>query len=96
MIDENEYNEFVNSVANFVSTCMHLWQQQFEMNKVLQRQITEHLEIIQEYRNILKLFHGLHQGHKSFLIDHEKRILDIERALRSDAIFEGPVCPKAN
>lgn len=96
MIDEQEYNKMVNAMAEFVGASMKLWTQQKEVNIVLQKQIEEHLEIFKIHQNLMRDLRDQNIGYKVLLVEHEKRLLEIEQCLREETIYRGFDMPKGN
>lgn len=96
MINKEEYESFVNSIAEFVTVCMKLWSAQKELNVSLQQQVAEHLTILKVYRELLSDLRDQNIAFKSLLTEHESRLLTIERSLAGETIHTGFAMPKKN
>ncbi len=96
MFNEEDYQEFVNSVAGFVSTTMTIWTAQRNLNVVVQNRLEESHEIITIYSKLLKELRDQNVAYKTLLIEHEKRLIEIERSLQEETVYKGFDMPKGN
>ncbi len=81
MIDENEYLEFVNGTCSFISSAMTILRQQKEVMVTLNTEMQRHLQILSIQQSIIRDIGKQLLAHKTLLLEHEIRLLDLEKVV---------------
>jgi hypothetical protein len=79
-----QFEEFMTSVNTFMNSVVKLTRHQKEINTVLQKQCRDNIQLIQIQQATIKDLNKQVKAHKTLLIEHETRLLEIEKYLRND------------
>jgi hypothetical protein len=96
MINENEYYGFIKSVAEFVTTVLQLHEQQKQLNISQQHTIDDLTQVLHCHQVLLKECRDQNLSFKTFIAEHESRLLCIEKCLREETIYRGYKLPNCN